>query len=129
MTEDQLEQEALSWLSDVGYTHLYGPDIAPDSDSPERADYRQVLLPFRLREAINRLNPNIPTPAREDAVKQITDLGIPAQVAANRQFHRWLLGGVPVTYQKDGETRGDFVRMVDWNAPSPQPSPGGEGAT
>ena len=30
MTEDQLEQETLSWLTDVGYTHAYGPDIAPD---------------------------------------------------------------------------------------------------
>ena len=28
MTEDQLEQETLAWLQDVGYTHRYGPDIA-----------------------------------------------------------------------------------------------------
>jgi len=52
MTEDQLEQETLAWLQGVGYTHRYGPDIAFDGASPERADYRQVLLPFRLREAI-----------------------------------------------------------------------------
>jgi len=30
MTEDQLEQETLSWLSEVGYTNLYGPDISVD---------------------------------------------------------------------------------------------------
>ncbi len=64
MTEDQLEQETLAWLQDVGYTHRYGPDIAFDGSSPERADYRQVVLPFRLREAINRLNPGIPVAAR-----------------------------------------------------------------
>ena len=64
MTEDQLEQETLAWLQDVGYTHRYGPDIAFDGASPERADYRQVVLPFRLREAINRLNPSIPVGAR-----------------------------------------------------------------
>ena len=40
MTEDQLEQETLGWLQDVGYTHLYGPDIAFDGSSPERANYR-----------------------------------------------------------------------------------------
>ena len=40
MTEDQLEQEILGWLQDVGYTHLYGPDIAFDGSSPERANYR-----------------------------------------------------------------------------------------
>lgn len=117
MTEDQLEQETLAWLQDVGYTHRYGPDIAFDGPSPERADYRQVLLPFRLREAIARLNPGIPAAAREDALKQVQDLGIPALLSANRAFHKLLVGGVPVQYQKDGETRGDFVRLVDWAQP------------
>ena len=60
MTEDQLEQEALGWLAEAGYETLFGPDIAPDGERPERADYLQVLLPFRLREAIHRLNPDIP---------------------------------------------------------------------
>jgi len=36
------------------------------------------------------------------------------QLSANRLFHRLLVGGVPVQYQKDGETRGDFVRLIDW---------------
>ncbi len=114
MTEDQLEQETLGWLTDVGYTHLYGPDIAPDGPNPERADYRQVILRARLSDAIHRLNPAIPTAAKDDALKQILDLGIPALLSANRQFHKLLISGVPVQYQKDGETRGDFVRMIDW---------------
>jgi type I restriction enzyme R subunit len=46
MTEDQLEREALGWLADVGYTHAFGPDIAPDGPTPERANYRQVLAEF-----------------------------------------------------------------------------------
>ena len=117
MTEDQLEQETLTWLQEVGYTHRYGPDIAFDGSSPERADYRQVVMPFRLREAINRLNPGIPVAAREDAIKQVTDLGIPSLLSANRAFHKLLVGGVPVQYQKDGETRGDFVRLINWAHP------------
>lgn len=117
MTEDQLERETLAWLQDVGYTHRYGPDIAFDGTTPERADYRQVLLPFRLREAVNRLNPSIPVAAREDAIKQVTDLGIPSLLSANRAFHKLLVGGVPVQYQKDGETRGDFARLIDWAHP------------
>ena len=36
---------------------------------------------------------------------------------ANRLFHRLLAAGVPVEYQKDGETRGDFVRLIDWATP------------
>lgn len=30
MTEDQLEQETISWLIYVGYSDVYGPDIAVD---------------------------------------------------------------------------------------------------
>jgi type I restriction enzyme R subunit len=118
MTEDQLEQETLAWLQNVGYAHRYGPDIAHDGPTPERAGYPQALLPFRVREAIGRLNPGIPTAAREDAFKQVMDLGIPALLSANRHFHRLLIGGVPVQYQLDGQTRGDFVRLVDWARPT-----------
>ncbi|AXO62810.1 type I restriction endonuclease subunit R [Ectopseudomonas oleovorans] len=114
MTEDQLEQETLGWLSEVGYAHLYGPDIAYDGDNPERESYRDVLLTMRLRTAIARLNPQVPLAAREDALRQVLELGVPVQLSANRLFHRLLVGGVPVQYQKDGETRGDFVRLIDW---------------
>ncbi len=117
MTEDQLEQEALSWLADVGWQHRYGPDLAPDGSTPERDNYRQVLLIGRLRQAVAALNPDVPQATREDAVKQVVDLGTPVLLAANRQFHRLLVTGVPVQYQRDGETRGDFVRLVDWADP------------
>ncbi len=118
MTEDRLEQETLDWLADVGYAVHHGIDIAHDGCNPQRAGYRQVILPFRLREAIQRLNPNVPTSAREDALQQVMDLAIPSLLSANRAFHKLLVGGVPVQYQKDGETRGDFVRLVDWAEPS-----------
>jgi len=118
MTEDQLEQETLGWLTEAGYSTLYGPDIAPDGDRPERNDYRQVLLVERLRSAVERLNPAIPTAAREDAIQQVVDLGTPVLLSANRRFHQLLVGGVPVQYQKDNETRGNFVRLIDWAEPS-----------
>jgi len=117
MTEDQLEQETLGWISEVGYSILNGPDIAYDGPNPERSDYRQILLLTRLKTAIDRLNPMVPASAREDALKQVQDLGIPVLLTANRHFHKLLINGVLVQYQKDGETRGDFVRLVDWQYP------------
>ena len=51
ITEDQLEQLALTWFQDSGWEYRFGPDIASDNDTPERTDYRQVLLPGRLHEA------------------------------------------------------------------------------
>jgi type I restriction enzyme R subunit len=44
MTEDQLEQETLSWLAEVGYTVISGYDIAPDGINAERKNYVEVLL-------------------------------------------------------------------------------------
>ncbi len=118
MTEDQLEQDTLAWLADVGWQHRHGPELAPEGNTPERSDYRQVLLTGRLRQAIKLLNPAVPQAARDDALKQVIDLGTPSLLAANRQFHKLLLNGVPVQYQQDGETRGDFVRLIDWAAPA-----------
>ena len=114
MTEDQLEQEALAWLAATGYLHCYGLDMAPDGPAPERTNYTQVLLVGRLREAITRLNPSVPLVAREDALQQVLNLDTPVLLAANRAFHQLLVNGVPVEYQKDGETRGDFVRLIDF---------------
>lgn len=118
MTEDKLEQEMLAWLSELGYTRFYGPDIAPDGASPERSNYQEVLLLERLRQAINRLNPTIPLAAREDALQQVVNLNTPVLLSANRRLHYFLVNGVPVEYQKDGETRGDFVRLMDFENPS-----------
>ncbi|WP_153160548.1 type I restriction endonuclease subunit R [Zoogloea sp. 1C4] len=118
MTEDQLEHEALGWLAEVGYTPLYGPELAPDGERPERSSYQQVLLVERLRAAIARLNPQLTTAAREDALQQVRDLGIPALLSANRRFHQLLVTGVPVEVQRGGETLGDFARLIDWVDPS-----------
>ncbi len=114
MTEDQLEQETLAWLAATGYLHCYGLDMAPDGSAPERTNYSQVLLVGRLREAIKRLNPLVPLVAREDALQQVLNLDTPVLLAANRAFHQLLVNGVPVEYQIDGETRGDFVRLIDF---------------
>jgi RNA polymerase sigma-70 factor (ECF subfamily) len=91
MTEDQLEQEALGWLADVGYAQCYGPDIAPDGLAPERTSYRQVLLIERLRQAVARLNPAVLQAARDDAVQQVFEAALthlPTEPILN--FKGWL---------------------------------------
>lgn len=118
MTEEQLEQDMLSWLSELGYTQIYGPDIAPDGSAPERSHFQEVLLIKRLKAAINHLNPHIPLAAREDALQQVCDLNTPILLSANHRFHHFLVNGVPVSYQKDDETRGDFVRLIDFTTPA-----------
>lgn len=118
VTEDQVEQAALRWLSDLGWSTAHGPDISPpDANTPgtERTSYRDAVLKKRLINAIVRLNPGIPESAREDALRQVLNPDVPGLTNINRQIHRWIIGGVPVEYQKAGETRGARVRLFDFS--------------
>ncbi|MFN7881465.1 MAG: type I restriction endonuclease subunit R [bacterium] len=117
ITEDDVEQAMLQWLAALGWAITHGPDISPpDAKTPgtERASYREVILAQRLRDAIDRLNPHIPAGARDDALRMVLSPNVLGLVNANRQLHRWLVDGVPVQFQKDGETRGDRVRLLDF---------------
>jgi type I restriction enzyme R subunit len=65
--ESTVEHAALAWLEANSWQVAYGPEIAPDMPAAERADYGEVVLAQRLREALARLNPALPSEALEDA--------------------------------------------------------------
>ncbi len=117
VSENDVEQALLRWLAGLGWATAHGPDISPpDAKTPgtERASYRDVALAQRLHDAIARLNPQVPAGARDDALRRVLNPNVPGLVNANRQLHRWLVDGVPVEFQKDGQTRGDRVRLLDF---------------
>lgn len=117
ITEGAVELAMLEWLAGLGWQTAHGPDISPpDAKMPgtERDTYRDVALRHRLAAAIAKLNPQIPAVARDDALRHVLNPNVPGLVNANRQLYRWLVDGVPVEFQKDGETRGDRVRLVDF---------------
>jgi type I restriction enzyme R subunit len=39
-------------------------------------------------------------------------------MASNRQCHQWLTQGVKVTFLHNGETKGEYVRLLDYETPS-----------
>ncbi|MBW6518127.1 MAG: type I restriction endonuclease subunit R [ANME-2 cluster archaeon] len=117
ITESEIEKFAIELLEHKGYQYIYAPDIAPDSNIPERNRFEDVLLFDRLRTALSRINPNIPPDSREDAIKQIQRLNPPELIANNEAFHRMLTEGIKVSYQKDGADRGDLVWLIDFNDP------------
>src|SRR5690554_3691829 len=115
ITENNIELYAIEELENLGYSYIYGPDIAPESDAQERTSYDQVILTERLKNAIDRINPTIPPHAKEDALKQVLRIGSPDLLTDNEAFHRMLTEGVNVTYQKDGNQRGDKVKLIDFD--------------
>ena len=116
-TESVVEDAALAWLESLGYTVKHGPEIAPGELFAERADYGQVVLAERLRQALVRLNPTLPAEAVDDAFRKITRLDGATLDTRNRAFHRLLVDGVNVEYRVDGAIRGAQARLLDFDNP------------
>jgi type I restriction enzyme R subunit len=118
LTEGTIEEAALSIFQGLGYTVLYGPDIAPGEPAAERASYGDVVLLARLCSALARINPTIPADAVEEAVRKVTRTDSPSLVENNRRFHQSLTEGVDVEYRRpDNSIAGDKVWLVDFANP------------
>ncbi len=118
MTESEVEDAALEFLSELGYDILHGPDISPGGDSPERETHGEVILLQRLRSAIDKLNPDIPDSAKEEAIRKIQKTESPLLVTENQRFHQMLVNGVPVEYRESGRIKGDQVKLFDFEEPN-----------
>jgi type I restriction enzyme R subunit len=117
--ESTVEEAALSWFGELGYAVTHGPVIAPGEPEAERDSFGDVVLAKRLRDAIDRINPDIPAEAREEAFRKVLRPESPSLVGNNRTFHAMLRDGVEVEYRTaDGTIRGDRVRLVDFDRPA-----------
>jgi type I restriction enzyme R subunit len=117
-TESVVEDAALRWLKDLGYEVMLGSDIAPDMPAAEREHYGQVVLEYRLRQALARLNPQVPSDALEEAFRKLTRPDSPSLVANNHAFHKMLVEGIPVEIQrKDGSLGHEQVWAIDFHEP------------
>lgn len=101
--ESDVEESTLSWSSGLGLAHQPGPSLAPGELSAERRDFAQVVLEERLRQALRRLNPDLPAEACREAFRKPMLAEGANLVGRNRAVHRVLVDGVSVEYtRKDG---------------------------
>jgi type I restriction enzyme R subunit len=117
VTEEEVEEIAIKYFSDLGYDHLYGPDIAPNEPQMERASFNDVVLMGRLQRALARINPRIPKDALEVAIRKVVRAQSPKLEDNNRLFHKHLTEGVDVEFREDGRIVHGKVWLVDFNAP------------
>jgi len=118
ITEDHLEQQCLEWFKELGYAYTFAPDLAPDGTTPERNDFRQVILTGRLRSALQRLNPGVPAGTIETAVLQLANPNVPGLLASNRNFHRWMTQGLPITYMDGNQQVGIRLKVIGFDDPA-----------
>ena len=118
--ESDVEENVLAILESLGYGIIRGDneDYLPGGSSASRADYKDVVLVERLREALRGINPSIPEETREQAVKQVLRSESPKLVADNESFHRMLVDGVDVPVQSEEGESYKKVWLFDFEDPN-----------
>lgn len=117
LLESDIEQLAIERLQAKRWNYLYGPDIAPDGETPMRTSLEEVVLKEVLAKAVKRLNPTLTDDVRDEAIKTVLRIASPDTLANNEAFHRLLTEGVPVSTYQDGIERGERVWLVDFEDP------------
>ncbi len=113
-----VEEAALQWLAGVGFQVADGTTIAPGEVGAERGDFSEIVLAGRLRQALQRLNPELPAEALEEAYRKLTRLDGASLLQPNHALHRMLVDGVNVEYRRaDGSIAGAQARVLDFDAP------------
>ena len=114
VTESDVEDFFLKILSEIGYSVKYGPDISPGGNEQER-EYSDPVLPERMRESLQLINPEIPDEAIDEAIRKIRKNDSQDIVSNNHDFHNLLVNGIDVQYRrKDGSIKHDKVFMFNF---------------
>ncbi len=84
LTESAIEALAIKSFTQLGYSHIHAPDIAPDSDRLERSRYDEVLLTGRLEKALNRINSGMNATVLQTALKEVERIHSPELLTTMR---------------------------------------------
>lgn len=109
-TEADYENSIIQLFQNMGYRHIYGPDIERDFANP--------LYETELIEALYRLNPNLPNDAIQDALYKLKNFENGELVQKNEVFMDYLQHGIEVRYFDKGEERSCIVYLLDYKQPN-----------
>lgn len=105
-TEADYENSVIELFQNMGYQHVYGPDIERDFYSPL---YNDILT-----EYIHRLNPSLPEEAISDAMYKLQNYENGDLMQKNEVFMDYLQHGIPVRYTNNGEQCSSLAYLVDY---------------
>ena len=123
-SEDRLVQETFSKHLEkvLGWEGAYAwnQETFGTDSTFGRSDTKEAVLTRDLRAALERLNPDLPAPAIQDALRELTVYDVSrSMLQHNRDFYALIRGGVPVQYRdSQGNHRTSRARVIDFdNAP------------
>lgn len=109
-TEDMFEQAVIELFENMGYTHIYAPDMERDYSSP--------LLDSVLMDSLVKLNKGLPLDAISEAINKLRNFDTGSLLQKNMQFMDYLQNGIPVRYFVKDEERTSIVYLIDYNTVS-----------
>ena len=121
-TEDQLvEQPAIGLFAALGWQTMSAMEETFGAGGTLGRETRgEVVLTDRLRAALTKLNPGLPTEAIQTAIDELArDRSAMSLEAANREVYRLLKEGIPVSIpdRQHGGQKTERLRVVDWAHP------------
>lgn len=116
ITENIIEESAIEILQSQGWDYANGKEISPEGLFQERDSFSDVILTKRLRGAVARINPGIPSDAQEAAIQKILRIHSPVMLHNNETFHRELIEKVKISYQENGYERSHDVSLIDFDS-------------
>jgi type I restriction enzyme R subunit len=118
-----VEQPTIALFAELGWETLncYHENFGPLS-LLGRETMAEVVLPNRLRAAIEHLNPGVSPNALEIALQEVTkDRSAMSPERANQAAYQLLKNGVKATYKGDDdehEEKVETVVLIDWTEPA-----------
>jgi len=119
-TEDRLVQATFAehLEKELGWENVYAwnDETFGPGGTLGRNDTREVVLTRDLRRAIQRLNPELPPAAAEEAINRLTQHDFTRSLLAHNQaFHKFIRDGVPVSFRDAaGQLRHAQARVIDF---------------
>jgi type I restriction enzyme R subunit len=120
-SEDRLVQKTFAdYLRDVlGWdtVYAYNSETFGPSGTLGRDTERDVVLKRELRMALERLNPDMPPAAREEAIQKLTRIDLSRSlIQHNREFYSFIRDGVPVDWvDESGARQYRRARVIDFH--------------
>lgn len=105
-TEANYENSIIELFQNMGYQHIYGPDVERDFYSPL---YNDVLV-----EYMHRLNSTLPEEAISDALYKLKNYENGDLVQKNEVFMEYIQNGIQVRYNVKGEQCSSIAYIVDY---------------
>ena len=106
-TEANYENAVIQLIEQLGYTHVYGPDVV--------RDYTDPLYSEVLEGALIAVNPGVPQAAINEALFKLRNIENGKLEQRNIIFTDYLQNGIEVAYFHNGEQKYERVHLIDYD--------------